>query len=348
MAVTIREVAKAAGVSTAAVSKVLHGRGNSVRVSDARAAHIRGIAESLNYRPNAVARNLRIRRTHAVGIIFENFGSFANGPLYYMHLFEGVGGVLFKNHYRMTILAEIAHGDVLSSLGDGQLDGVVWCKLTRDPESLALIHNCPIPIVAMNAPAPVDPTEAVFVSCDNEGGIDLAIQHLVALGHRRIAFLYERQELDTPDRQARLDGFHDSIKARTGVDAIPDDVLEWDWLLPEFAGWWAGQPPHTAIICWSERTAGNLILQATSAGLSLPRDLSIVGFDSTQYCETTTPRLTAVCQPIYEMAAAAATTLLAMIDGMPPVQSSFTFPCTFDVRDSTTTPRSPLSAENPS
>jgi LacI family transcriptional regulator len=350
MAVTIREVAKAAGVSTAAVSKVLHGRGNSVRVSDVRAVQIREIAEQLNYRPNVLARNLRTQRTHTVGLIFENFGSFAAGPLYYMHLLEGVGSVLFKNHYRLTILPELLHDDILGSLGDGQLEGVVWCKLTRDAETLQLIHDCPIPIVAMNAPAPAEPTDAVFVACDNASGIRLAVEHLAKLGHRKIAFAHEIQELTSPDCLERRDAFQASAKELMGQEPNPADVLAWDWHLPEFAGWWKSDPGYTAIICWSERTAGTLINRATEAGLKLPEDLSIVGFDSTAYCETTTPRLTSVSQPISAMARYATETLLNLIQGKRPENFSLTFPCGLDVRDSTTCPPptgplGPLSSE---
>ena len=336
MPVTLREVAAAAGVSTAAVSKVLHGRGKSVRVSTERAEQIKRIAEDLNYRPNALARNLRTRKTHTVGLIFENFGSITGGPMYYTELLDGVASVLFKNHYRLTLLPELAHDDVPGSLGDGQLDGVIWCKLARDEATLNQIHECPIPIVAMNAPAPDHVSEAVFVACDNEGGIELAVEHLWSLGHRRIAFLYEHEEADTPDCIARRDAFLAST-SRRGSDA-KQDALPWGWSLDDFAGWWQSAPPHTAVICWSESLAGRFIAKAASLGIDVPAELSVIGFDSTPYCETLTPRLTAVRQPIFDMAALAATTLLNLLKGERPQHFSFTFPCTLDVRDSTQMP----------
>ncbi|MDX2066119.1 MAG: LacI family DNA-binding transcriptional regulator [Fimbriimonadaceae bacterium] len=347
MGITIRDVAKAAGVSTASVSKVLHGRGKSVRVSDERAQQIRAIAEQLNYRPNVLARNLRTQSTRTVGLIFENFGSFAAGPLYYMHLLEGVGSVLFQNHYRLTILPELQHDDILGSLGDGQLDGVVWCKLARNAETLQLIHDCPIPIVALNAPSTGEPSsgessDAAFVACDNVGGIRLAVEHLVALGHRRIAFVHEREDTTSPDCQERKAAFLLAMTELTHRVPTERDVLEWTWDVPEFAEWWRARPPHTAIIGWSERTAGALISRATDIGVTLPRELSIVGFDSTAYCETTQPRLTAVRQPIFEMARYATETVLNLIQGHRPENFSVIFPCGLDVRDSTA---APLNAE---
>jgi LacI family transcriptional regulator len=335
--VTIKEVAQAAGVSVAAVSKVLHGRGDSVRVSQAKAQHIRTVAKDLAYVPNALARSLRCSRTQTVGLFFENLAGIAAGPLYTMHLLDGVASEVFRNHYRLTLLSEIDAQDRTGSLADGRLDGVIWCKLARDEETLRLIHECPIPIVALNTVAPGRPSDAVFISCDNEGGIELAVDHLWSLGHRRILFLRESEEADVPDGIDRLNAFSRSM-CRRGVDVGPDDVATWDWYLNDFAAWWASKPPHTAVLCWSERCAGAFLNRCAEAGVRVPDEFSVVGFDSTQYCEATHPRLTAVCQPIGEMAAHAARTLLAMIDGVRPEQSSFVFPCTLDVRDSTAPP----------
>lgn len=337
MAITLREVAKQAGVSTAAVSKVLHGRGKSVRVSSEKAAIIKQIAQDLQYRPNALARQLRSSRTHTVGLIFENFYGISDGPLYYTHLLDGAARVLFPQHFRITILPEIDHDDMLGSLGDGQLEGVIWCKLARDDEVVRLIHECPIPIVAMNTPAPVEPTEAVFVSCDNEGGIELAVDHLWKLGHRKILFVREEEEVSTPDCIARLNGFAEAMRRRGG-EIAEADVATWDWRFDQMDDWAALPNRHTAILAWSERSGAQILKRAADLGISVPNELSVVGFDSTQYCETTKPRLTAVRQPIAEMAGHAAKTLLTMIAGQTPPQLSFSFPCTLDVRDSTAPP----------
>lgn len=335
---TLREVARIAGVSTGAASKVLHGAGDSVRVGAESAQRIREVAKSLNYHPNALARSLRSTRTHTVGLIFEDFIGLADGPLYYLNLLDGIGNVFFKEHYRLTILAELQHGKLLSTICDGNLEGVIWCKLARDNEIRNLIENCPIPIVAMNTPAPEDRGRAVFVSCDNKGGVDLAVEHLHGLGHRRILFLTETHEFEAPDCIARREGFVESM-ARRGSAVVEGDIQAWTRDLDEFGDWWASKPPHTAILAWNERVGGLALKRAAEFGLEIPRDLSVVGFDSTAYCETTQPRLTAVRQPIRDMASRASELLLSIIAGHSPEQSSFTFPCDFDVRDSTDKPR---------
>ncbi len=337
MAITIREVAKEAGVSIAAVSKVLHGRGASIRVGAESAERIRNAALKLNYFPNALARNLRASRTHTIGIIFENLVRFADGPLYSMYLLDGAAKALFPQHYRITILPELDHGNVRQSLADGQLDGVIWCKLTRDEETIRLISECPIPIVALNARPPDHPTDAVFVSCDNFGGTGLAVDHLVGLGHRKIAFLSEREEETTPDCEARYEAFC-SHMARHGLPVSIKDRLTWTWDLDEFVSWFRSDPSHTAVFCWSERSAGVLLNLALESGVEVPRQLSVVGFDSTPYCETLRPRLTAVRQPVSEMAQLAGETILAILGGARIEHRFIQMPCDLDVRDSTAPP----------
>lgn len=331
MGVTIKQVAKAAGVSSAAVSKVLHGRGSNIRVSESRADEIRRIAKELNYIPNALARGLRVNRTQTIGLLFENFAGLASGPLYIVNLLDGVARTIFPRHYRLTILSEVDHENVIGALADGHLDGVIWCKFSRDPEVLQQIRSCPIPIVAMNH---VPDETTAYVACDNRQGIELAIAHLVNLGHRKILFLNEEEEQYSPDCAERREAFIGSMLAHD----LEPNTASWSWYLREFATYRASGGDHTAIVCWSERCAAALLQQAAENNVSVPEDLSVVGFDSTDFCETTRPRLTAVRQPVPDMAATAAQMLLHLIEDTPLSSLSTHFPCTLDVRSSTARP----------
>ena len=327
----MKEVALAAGVSSAAVSRVLHGRGDNIRVSEARAITIRRVAKELNYVPNALARSLRVNRTHTIGLLFENFRGLASGPQYIVELLDGVSETIFPRHYRLTILSEIDHDDVMGTLGDGHLDGVIWCKVARDCRMLDQIRSCPIPIVSLNASAP-----STFVACDNAQGVGLALDHLAGLGHRDILFVHEEEETGAPDCIERREAFCDGL-ARRGLRG---NVGAWNWDMSQFAAWHASRPRETAIFAWSERCAGDVINRAVQSGVEIPRDLSIVGFDSTTYCETTRPRLTAVRQRVSDMARHAAHTLLDLIETEANSVSSFLYPCTLDIRDSTAKPSS--------
>lgn len=336
---TLKEVAVAAGVSIAAASKVLHGRGKNVRVSLARAELIREAAERLRYSPNALARSLRTSRTYTVGLIWEQMQRIADGPLYYVHLLDGVSHVLFKHHYRLTILPEIPEFQPVRSLSDGRLDGVIWCKMPDDPCLFEDLHHSPIRVVALNSPTPSVRDAYPSITCDNESGVKQVVDHLVGLGHKRILFALDQGWRTAPDAHARLKGFSEAM-ASHGLAFGDDDIVEWDVRAPAVATWKAANPPQTAIFAWHEGIAGNILVEAAKAGISVPQDLSVVGYDSTMFCETTKPRLTAVRQPIREMAETAATLLLDLIEGRTPSPFSYNYPCTLDVRDSTSHPAS--------
>lgn len=335
---TLKAVAQEAGVSVSAVCKVLHGKGDSVRVSEGTAANIRDAAARLKYSPNALARSLRMSRTQTVGLIFENFGEIAAGPLYYVQLLDGVAGELFARHYRLTILPEVPRDSVAATLADGRLDGVIWCKMPKDPGVHLELSERSLPVVALNSTPPTGSPIPHYVTCDNATGAELVVDHLYELGHRRILFAQEVGEEQTPDAQARLAGFQQAMAKRNRAVG-PEDVVCWKTTAPEFQAWFAGEPSHTAIFAWNERLGGEILAQANRAGLRLPQDLSVVGFDSTRFCDSTAPRLTAVRQPVKQMAQRAARLLISLIEGESLDSSSFAFPCTLDIRESTTVPR---------
>lgn len=334
---TLKEVADAAGVSVAAVSKVLHGRGQNVRVSESRAIAIREAAEKLRYSPNALARSLRMNRTHTVGLIWVQMQRIASGPLYYVHLLDGVSHTLFQQHYRLTILPEIPEVNPVRSLSDGRLDGVIWCKMPDDPELLEELKHTPLKVVSLNSPTPSDPNAFPSVRCDNESGVDLVVDHLVQLGHTKILFCLDEGWETAPDAHSRLAAF-ESAMARHGLPFGEADRVKFDIRNPQFGDWYWQQTGHTAAFAWHEGIAGSILASALEAGVRIPEDLSIVGFDSTLYCESTKPRLTAVKQPIVEMAETATQLLIDLIEGKNPQIFSHVFPCTLDVRDSTAPP----------
>lgn len=325
----------AAGVSKAAVSKVLHNSSTSVRVGAARALQIRQLAEEMGYVPNQTARTLKSNRSHTIGIYFEDLAGIASGPLYTMHLLDGVCQEVFRRHYRVALLAELDEDGTRHALRDGRLDGVIWCRLVRDERTLRVLHDCPIPIVTLTQPdAELSGPNLVSVSCDNAGGIDGAVDHLWGLGHRRILFLHESREADASDCVDRLEAFRSTMSAR-GIQIGGGDVKSWSWSLDEFPAWWQTVPPHTAVMAWSERCAGQLLIQCRRNKVKVPAELSVVGFDSTQYAEQTRPRLTCVRQPITEMASLAARSVISLIEGSEPSSHSFILPCPLDIRRST-------------
>lgn len=342
---TLKAVAEIAGVSVAAASKVLNGGGATIRVSDETAELIRKAAADLQYEPNRNAQSLRTNRSQTVGLVFENFGRIAEGPQFYIQLLDGLAEELFRHHYCLTIIPEIDRERPLQFIGGGRVDGVLWCKMPESSRVAEKLQRSQIPCVAMHAGSESHGGQTVYVSCDNRAGSRLAVDHLVGLGHARILFVLEESETVVPDAQERLNGYREAMESH-GLDTRGSDVVVWSSDTEEFASWWNAKSGHTAIFAWNERMAGEILKRAVALGLSVPDDLSVVGFDSTPYCESTTPPLTAVRQPIRKMAAQAAHTLIDMIEGRPQGSNQHVFPCTLDVRGSSGRCRAALGQKN--
>lgn len=339
-AVTLKSVASAAGVSVAAVSKVLHGRGESIRVGEKTAEHIRKVAAELHYVPNGLAQSLRTNRTRNIGLVFENFGAITDGR-FYVELLDGVAQELFKRKYRLTILPEVDRKRPLDSIGNGLLDGVIWCKLPQSSDVLEILRRSSVPFVALHARPTAGHEASAYVSCDNAGGARSALQHLMDLGHRRVLFVHEENEVDVPDAQARFTGFVSACR-ELGLPCSEEDSVVWSRDMREFEDWARSKPDHTALVVWNERSAAAVLEQAARVGMRVPDDLSVVGFDSTPFSETTTPKLTCVRQPIREMATEAVRLLLGRVEEDAQA-TDMEFPTTLDIRESTAmAPGSPV------
>jgi len=342
MAVTIRDVASAAGVSPMAVSKVLHGKGANVRVGQDTAALIRKVAQDLQYQPNALARSFRLRRTNTIGLVFENWTRVSDGSQYFAHLLDGITHAAFPRGYAVTICPQLANYSSSESLNDGRFDGLIWAKFESTRQNLMVLERSRTPMVLLHASSPEITRRGVnTVCCENIQAIRRAVDHLVEQGHKRIAFVSPFSIEHNDETTFRIEGVRKAMAAH-GLPFGEHDVLNWNYDAQEFGLWWASQPPQTALILRSEAQAGAIYEQAAKFGVRMPEDLSIVGFDSTRYCETLSPRLTSISQPIEDMAHRATDLLLAIIEGgniLP--AADHVFPCGFDIRESTARPASP-------
>ena len=334
MHATIRDVAVAAGVSPMAVSKVLHGRGSNVRVGPETAALIRKVAEELQYEPNALARSFRSRRTRTIGLIFDNWSKVAGGSQYLAHLLDAITTVAFPRGYAVTICPQLSDG--AEALNDGRFDGLIWAKFESSSANLLALERSRTPMVLLHASSP-DLASRGFdtFSCENEGAMQMSVDHLADLGHRRIAFVAPLNAEHNDETLARLEGVR-SAMARRGLEFCGGDILNWDYDAAGFSEWWHSGHPHTALILRSESQAGAIYKHAAELGARIPHDFSIVGFDSTSYCEMLSPRLTSVRQPIEEMIGQATNALLCLVEnGRTHTAKNHSFSCGFDVRQST-------------
>lgn len=339
MRTTLRDVAEAAGVSAMSVSAVLNGTGRNVKVSPEKAELIRRIAIELRYQPNQMARSLRNKRTGMVSVVFQHLDRLGEGNPYYPQLLNGVMAALFPAEYTLALCPRLMQRGNEGSISDGRFDGVLWCRPDFTEASLEVIQNSSVPVVMVHAPPGTVPGVPTFCA-DNEGAMRIVIKHLATLGHRLVAYVIDPISEHTVEGRVRRDAF---LSAAFAVGIAPD-VMVWDDQCLEIANYTGPNAPHTAIVCFSDTMAGQILTACKQFGVSVPRDLSVVGFDSSQFCEGTKPRLTSVNQPVERMAFAATSHLLTLIretsEGSAPSPTvSSIYDCGLDIRESTAAPR---------
>jgi len=344
MRTTLRDVAAAAGVSVMTVSKVLHGTGTNVRVSEERSALIKQKASELHYQPNDLARSLRNRRTMTVGVVFRQFTRLNDRNPYFPQLLNGVMAALFENGYSLALCPKLAAPSNEGNVADGRFDGILWCRPDFTDSAVKGLARSPVPVVMMHAPAELAAGIPTYCA-DNDGAMRSVAEHLAALGHRTVAFVIDETNKDAAEAKWRAEAF----VAHSGRLGMKADILVWgDDPICGVREYQGPNRPHTALAVFSETYAGAILDHCLDLGIRVPEDLSVVGFDSSPFCDTTTPRLTAVSQPVERMAYEATVHLVRLInaeaEGVTLASTNSTiYSCGLDVRESTA--RQALNAE---
>lgn len=337
MAVTMRDVAAKAGVTPTVVSRVLHNKATSVRVSQATAERVRNIAKEMNYRVNVTARNFRDQSTMMIGILhgvgFER-QPLSEGSRYFACLVDGIIDRAFHYGYSVTFCPALMGSDPGQAVADGRFDGLIWYSTDLTTQNTELIQNCRSPLVVIHASDKDFEGKVSSIICDNYGGISQAVDHLTGLGHEKIGFVLEKKD-SFSEAKVRANVFEQVIRER-GLEFCDDSIIyaEEDW---------SGLPSslkattRTAWVSSSETVASHVLRVARETGISIPDQLSVVGFDSTEFCDGLSPKLSAIRQPLKRMGSAAVDLLIAEINEFPIEKKHLVIPCGFDIRESTTT-----------
>lgn len=306
--VTIRDVARAAGVSVATVSKVINGRDG---IADATSARVLGVVAELGYESSLIATSMRRRRTNVIGVLVAEFEPFA------LQLLRGVSTALQGTEYDILAYAgSVSAGDhsgwerrSLSRLGGTLIDGAIIVTPT------VALPETSVATVAIDPHA--GPAGPATVDTDNLGGARAVTEHLIALGHRRIAHI--RGRIDLESARQREQGYRQALEA-AGIPFDPALVVDGAYRAststPAATALLDLTDPPTAVFAANDLSAIEAIRVARSHGLRVPQDLSVVGFDDIP--EAVAADLTTVRQPLHEMGAAAVRILLEMLDGSKP------------------------------
>lgn len=339
---TLADIAERAGVATMTVSRVINENGY---VSDETRERVLRVARELNYRRNALARGLKRQRTEAVGLVL---GDIANP--FGAELARGVREVLAARNYTlfMCVSERSAREDITAfdSLADHRMDGIIVAtrasKLGNDRLAEIIEMNIPVVLIGRDFWHPL----ADLVTADNLRGGYEAATHLISLGHRRIGFV--GASLSSVSGLKRFQGYIDAMREHgLSIDeklivGSSDRKEQVPGYATEEMGFecmkqlLAMSKPPTAIFARNDITALGAISAIKSAGLRIPQDMAVVGYDDIPLARHTSPPLTTVRQPTREQGRLAAELLLRRVESRePPGREEKVLDCELIVREST-------------
>lgn len=306
MAATIKDVARHSGVSVATVSRALNGHPS---VTDALRLRVRAAAAELRYTPHSGARSLITRRTDTVGVLLPDLhGEF------FSELIRGID--VAARSLGLHLLVSSSHGDaaeagaVLRAM-QGRVDGVLVMSPYLDASVLAANLPPTFPLVLMNTP--IEGSERSAVLVDNYGGAHAMVRHLVGCGRQRIAFI--TGPLDNLDARTRLLGYRNAMSAFAPGQV--EQVLRGDFT--EEGGYRAARQVLSmtvlpdAVFAANDIMAIGCLFAFGEAGVEVPRDIALVGFDDIPVARYITPSLTTVRVRIADLGGRALEQLVAAI-----------------------------------
>ena len=297
---TLEEVAHAAGVSRATVSRVVNG---SPKVSpDVRRSVERELAR-LGYVPNRAARSLVTRRSDSVGVVITEPTARLFVDPFFPRLLRGISGELGSRDLQLVLLMPEQGRDAARAedyLTGGHVDGVLLVSLHGDNPLPTRLAERGIPIVVGGRP--LRGSAVHFVDIDNRGGARAAVAHLAGLGRRVIATIAGPSDMGAG--VDRLAGYRDGLEeagASTGHDLESVADFGHDGGLRAMRELLERRPDIDAVFAASDLMAAGALQALREAGRRIPDDVAVVGFDDSPLAATTQPPLSSVRQPIEEM-----------------------------------------------
>ncbi len=309
VAVTIKDIARRAGVSHPTVSRAL--RSDPLVAADTT-ARIQRIATDLGYVPSATARSLKTSRSQVLGAIVNRISD----P-FYSEVLDGIQDVLFSAGYSLFLAATDHNPDrekaILRAMTERRVDGLIVCSVFVNRQFLAhfTAHNAPLVVIHNRAYG--DASNSVYH--DDRYGEQQMTRHLIELGHTRIAFVNNARA--GRETEERLEGFQEAMHA-AGL-TVPLEYVVNAATGQLAAGSAAVRPlldlphPPTGLVCFNDMLAIGAMQVLRERGKRVPDDCSVVGFDNIPFSAFVTPPLTTFDQPKYELGQEAAQMILRLL-----------------------------------
>lgn len=337
--VSIKDIARAAGVSFSTVSRALH---DSPLISEEVRARVQELARTMGYSPNALAQGLQARLTHSIGLIITTIAD----P-FFMEVVSGVEQSARQAGF--SVFLAMSNNDpeqeiqILETFNRRRVDGVILAASRIGSDYANRLERIQIPVVMINNQAEGQYKNLYSVSVDDYAGGCMAMEHLIALGHRKIGYIGVSNRPGSNGR--RMKSYFLALQ-KHGIVAQPDwvcldesvhnedlsgDIRVGQSLAPKLI-----KAGVTAIFCYCDTVAAGALLACRRLGVDVPGQLSVIGFDDNVLCEIVSPSLSTIHQPKIEMGQMAMQMLLNSFRGED-VQDCLWQP-TLVVRESTAPP----------
>jgi LacI family transcriptional regulator len=305
--ITLKELAALLELSQSTVSRIVNGAGPAHRIARDTQERVLHAATLYGYSANSVARSLRQKRTYTIGVIIPEI---SEG--YSTAVLSGIEDELLKDGFFYFVVSHRHRKDLL--------EGYPRMMLARSVEGIiavdtSLEQEFPVPLVSVSGHK--HRQGVINIELHHEQAAHLGLEHLQSLGHKRIAFI--KGQAFSSDTNQRWQAIED-VAGRLGIVVDPRLVIQ---LQGQEPGPGPGHEvtrellrtkrPFTAIFAFNDVTAIGSIMALREAGLRVPRDVSVLGFDDVLIASTSNPALTTIHQPLHAMGQAAATTLLGLI-----------------------------------
>lgn len=326
MSYTYKDIARMAGVSLTTVSRVVN-RKELHKVSKKKQDRIKRIIERLNFTPNIIARSLARKRTFNVAVGIRKLDDIINP--YFDHIISGLGTVLEKEGYHLQLTNVISPDSACSippyllTMREKRADGLCLISQEAKDKDIISLYKQKLPIVLIDKYIPTQKIPTILIN--NKEGMYLITKELIRLGHRGIAFMTGIQDL--PYSRDRLLGYKKALK-EAGIPFREEIVVEGTFNFRkdyETTGHLLDVKPNiTALLTSDDAMAIAAMRKISERGLSIPEDISVVGFNDL-FSHLSYPTLSSVRLPLIEIGKLAGRMLLELINKRRLIEKTVTF-----------------------